>query len=62
MSELLLCYQSAWLRLGLQTVLGLTLAPGARALRGAVAAYLLGCPELEATYRDSKRGLFDENP
>eukprot|EP00516_Mucochytrium_quahogii_P003305 CAMPEP_0203752440 /NCGR_PEP_ID=MMETSP0098-20131031/6372_1 /ASSEMBLY_ACC=CAM_ASM_000208 /TAXON_ID=96639 /ORGANISM=" , Strain NY0313808BC1" /LENGTH=837 /DNA_ID=CAMNT_0050642615 /DNA_START=99 /DNA_END=2609 /DNA_ORIENTATION=+ len=58
--DLLFRYNQSWLVLGLEMVLGMPISP--KGLRKTTANYFLGDPELDETYRDTRKGLFDENP
>lgn len=64
--DMIFCYQDAWLRIGLNTVLGgHTLqhhTTARRSLKRFATTYFLGDPELDEEYRDTRKGLFDENP
>jgi len=60
--DMIFRYQRAWLRLGLETVIGANVASTRRSLKKFATTYLLGDPELDETYKDTKKGLFDENP
>jgi len=60
--DLLHKYNMPWLRLGLETVLGVAVGRHPRSISRIATTYVLGDPELEETYRESKKGLFDENP
>ncbi|GBG26415.1 Abnormal spindle-like microcephaly-associated protein-like [Hondaea fermentalgiana] len=63
--DMLFCYQDAWLRIGLDTVLGghtLQHHAARRSMKRFATTYFLGDPELDEEYRATKKGLFDENP
>jgi len=59
--DLLLSYNQVWLKIGLETVLGKEL-PGGRGLRKVIVNNFLSDTELNETFKETKRGLFDENP